>query len=72
MKRSHIGRTLDAENQDGEIPRVLIHLSPSAFALHLHFAEVRDENTKKLDDDGSRDVRHHTQRKDRGITERTA
>ena len=60
MQGCHIGRTLDAENQDGEIPCVLIHLSPSAFALHLHFAEVRDENTKKqaktvVKDDGSLD-----------------
>ena len=51
MKISHIGWTLDADDQDGEIPCVLIHLAASAFALHLEFPEVRDENTKKLDYD---------------------
>ena len=71
MKIGHISRTLDADDQDGEEPRVLIHLATSTFALHLELPEVRDENTKKLDHDGCRNVWHHTQRKDRSITERT-
>ena len=64
VKICHVGRTLDADDQDGEIPCVLIHLAASAFALHLEFPEEWDENTKKLDYDGCRDIRHHAQRKD--------
>ena len=71
VDRGQISRTLDADNHDGQNPGHLVHLLTTALALHLEFAEVRDKHSKQLDDDGSRDVRHHTQREDGGVTEGT-
>ena len=64
MDRSDVCRTLDAENEHGEVPGDLIHLPAAAFALHLEFPEIRDEHAQKLDHDGCGDVRHHTQCED--------
>ena len=51
MDRSDVGRSLDAENEDGEVSGKLIHLPTAAFALHLEFPEVRDEHAQKLNHD---------------------
>ena len=75
VARDHTGnvrRALDRENQNGKVPCNLIHLSAAALTFHLHLAERRNEHAEKLDHDGCRDVRHHTERKDRSITESTA
>ena len=64
MYGSEVGRTLDGDDDDGQPPGHLVHLPAAGLALHLEFPEVRDEYGEELDDDGSRDIRHHTQRKD--------
>ena len=64
MQGGDVGRSLDADDQDGEIPGELIHLLAPALALHLELAEVGHKHTKKLDYDGCRDVGHHTERED--------
>ena len=69
MQGGHIGRTLDQKNQDGQISGHLIHLPPSALSFHLEFPEIRNENSEKLDDDGCRDIRHHTEGENRSIAE---
>ena len=51
---------------------VLIHLAATALALALHLLEVRHNESKELNHDGCRDVRHDTQRKDRSVGECTA
>ena len=69
VKSSHVCRALNADDEDGEPSCHLIHLLASALTFHLELPERRDENTKKLDHDGCRDVWHHTQRKDRSVSE---
>ena len=64
MDRGDVSRSLDAEDEDGEVPCDLIHLPTAALTFHLEFPEVRDEHAEELDHDGSGDVRHHTQRED--------
>ena len=64
MDSREIRRTLDSENQDGKIPGNLIHLPASALAFHLKLPEIRNEHSEKLDDDGCRDVRHHSESED--------
>ena len=64
MEGCHVGRTLDTENEDGQISGHLVHLPSAALTFHLEFPEVRDEYAEKLDDNGCRDIRHHTQSED--------
>ena len=64
MHSGEVSRTLDGDDDYSQPPCHLVHLPTAGLALHLEFPEVRDEYGEELDDDGSRDIRHHTQRKD--------
>ena len=68
----NIGGALDGEDCYGKVAGDLVHLAAAALTLHLHLAEGRHEHAEKLNHDGCRDVRHHTQSEDTGITESTA
>ena len=69
FKVNQIGRSLEHENGNCQPTRVLVNLPTTALAFALHFLEIRNSNSKKLNDNRGRDVRHNSQCEDRGIGE---
>ena len=67
----NVCRSLDAEYDYREKSGDLIQFPASAF-FRLHLPELADENSKQLDNDGCRDIRHDTQREDRYVSEGTS
>ena len=72
FKVDQIGRSLEHENGNCQPTRVLVDLPTTALAFALHFLEIRYSDSKKLNDNRGRDVRHDSQCEDRSIGECTA
>ena len=64
-----IRRALQDQHADRQKARPLVHLAAAALTFLLHFLEIRDHHTHELDDDGGGDVRHDSERKNRGVAE---
>ena len=67
-----ISRSLNKENENRQVTGILIEFASSAFTFTLQFLEIRQSHTEQLDYDRSRNIRHYTQRKNRGIGEGTS
>ena len=63
---------LCGRQNDGEVTRVLVQLTPTLFAFFLQLFEWVPHGTQKLHHDGCRDVWHNTKGKDRHPRQRTA
>ena len=68
----HVRRALQEQDADRQEARPLIHLAAAALTLLLHFLEIRNHHTHQLDDDRGGDVRHDSERQNRGVAEGAA
>ena len=67
LQVDQVGRSLQAEDEHGEISGVLVEFLPTAFTLSLHFLERGENHAAELDYDRCRDVRHDAQGEDRRL-----
>ena len=65
-------QTLDDDEDDGAVARVLGDLAPPHLALLRQPLEVRDDDGHELQDDRRADVRHDAEGEDRELLERAA
>ena len=72
VKVGNVRRSLKQKDYNCQIACPLVHFSTSALPFPLHFLEVGDHHTQKLDDDGRGDIRHHSQREDGSVAESAA
>ena len=71
MEVGDVRRTLDGDDHDCEVSCVLVHLSAAALTFALEALEEWEHDTKKLDHDGRRDIRHNAECEDGSVAERT-
>ena len=55
---------LEQQDKDRQVTCVLIHLATTTLTLALQLLEIGNHKSEQLDNNGSRDVRHDSQRKD--------
>src|SRR5262249_1013470 len=72
MKPSSNKKRLHGAQDDGQIPRPLIHLLPADLAFFLDLFHRRRKNRKELHDDGGRDVGRNAEGKERNGAEISA